>query len=336
LPKLIFLAKMNKEATIAVTGAAGFIGSVLVGYLNELGFKKLILVDDFSVVEKVDNLHNKAFEQKVHRDQFMDWLSKHDGKVDAIFHLGARTDTTLMDKEIFKVLNLKYSKDIWDYCAENKVPLVYASSAATYGDGEFGYDDEESAIPNLKPLNPYGVSKQKFDVWALAQPEMPPFWAGLKFFNVYGPNEFHKGRMASVIFHAYQNLEKNNGAIKLFKSHNPNYKDGGQMRDFVYVKDVVKVCVWLMENQPKNGIYNLGTGEARSFNDLANAVFTAMGRPNNIEYIDTPLDIRDKYQYYTQANMNKLREAGYKAVFTSLEAGVADYINVYLNSQTRY
>lgn len=327
---------MNKDATIAVTGAAGFIGSVLVGYLNELGFEKLILVDDFSVIEKVENLNDKRFEVKVHRDQFMDWLTKHDGKVDAIYHLGAKTDTTLMDTEVFKILNVKYSKEIWDYCAENRVPLVYASSAATYGDGEYGYDDNEASIPDLKPLNPYGVSKQKFDIWALAQPDTPPFWAGLKFFNVYGPNEYHKGRMASVIFHAFQNLEKNKGAIKLFKSHHPNYKDGGQMRDFIYVKDVVKVCVWLMENQSKSGIYNLGTGEARSFNDLANAVFAALAKPAKIEYIDTPLDIRDKYQYYTQANMSKLRDAGYEAAFTSLEDGVENYISGYLINQKRH
>ncbi len=327
---------MKKNDCIAVTGAAGFIGSVLVGYLNQLGFENLILVDDFSIKEKVDNLIDKKFESKVHRDQFVEWLAEHKGKLSAIFHLGARTDTTLMDVEVFKTLNLKYSKEIWDYCSEQKIPLVYASSAATYGDGALGYKDDETHIAELQPLNPYGVSKQKFDVWALAQPEQPPFWAGLKFFNVYGPNEYHKGRMASVIFHAYQNLAKNNNAIKLFRSHHPKYKDGGQMRDFIYVMDLVKVCVWLMENQAKSGIYNLGTGEARSFTDLAKAVFKALDLPEKIEFIDTPLDIRDKYQYFTEADMNKLIAAGYKEPFTSLEDGVAAYLNEYLKEGKRY
>lgn len=327
---------MKKNDCIAVTGAAGFIGSVLVGYLNQLGYENLILADDFSIKEKVENLLEKKYVAKVHREQFAEWLEEHKGKVNAIFHLGARTDTTLMDVEVFKALNLKYSKEIWDYCSEQKVPLVYASSAATYGNGELGYKDDEAIIPNLQPLNPYGVSKQKFDVWALAQPEHPPFWAGLKFFNVYGPNEFHKGRMASVIFHAYQNLENNNNAIKLFKSHHPDYKDGGQMRDFIYVMDVVKVCVWLMENQTKNGIYNLGTGTARSFSDLAKAVFSALDLPEKIEFIDTPIDIRDKYQYFTEADMSKLKEAGYPNTFTSLEDGVKAYLNYYLKEAKHF
>ena len=327
---------MNKHDLIAITGAAGFIGSVLVGYLNRSGYCELILVDDFSVREKVDNLADKQYVAKVHRDQFGEWLQEHSGRLAAIFHLGARTDTTLMDKEVFRVLNLKYSKEIWDYCSEQQIPLVYASSAATYGDGALGYKDDEAQLPELKPLNPYAVSKQKFDVWALAQPEHPPFWAGLKFFNVYGPNEYHKGRMASVVFHAYHNLEKNGNAIKLFRSHNPQYKDGGQMRDFIYVMDVVKVCVWLMENRPQSGIYNLGTGQARSFYDLAGAVFSALKMPEQIEFIDTPLDIRDKYQYFTEADMNKLKAAGYAEAFTSLEDGVRDYLNEYLKEGKYY
>lgn len=327
---------MNKNDRIAVTGAAGFIGSVLVGYLNGSGYENLILVDDFSIKEKVDNLAEKKYVAKVHREQFGEWLQEHSGTLAAIFHLGARTDTTLMDTEVFKVLNLKYSKEIWDYCSEQQVPLVYASSAATYGDGALGYKDDEAQVADLQPLNPYGVSKQKFDVWALAQPERPPFWAGLKFFNVYGPNEYHKGRMASVIFHAYQNLEKNGNVIKLFRSHHPRYKDGGQMRDFIYVMDVVKVCLWLMEHRPNSGIYNLGTGSARSFNDLASAVFKALDLPEKVEFIDTPLDIRDKYQYFTEADMSKLRAAGYTADFTSLEDGVRTYLNDHLKEEKYY
>lgn len=325
---------MKKSDLIAVTGAAGFIGSVLTGYLNSLGFENLVLVDDFSDKSKVDNLTEKQYNAKVHRAQFMDWLEEH--PVQAIFHLGARTDTTLMDVEVFKTLNLKYSKDIWEYCAEHKVPLVYASSAATYGDGDLGYDDNESIIPGLKPLNPYGVSKQKFDVWALAQTERPPFWAGLKFFNVYGPNEYHKGRMASVILHAFNNLEQNGNAIKLFRSHHPDFTDGGQMRDFIYVKDLVKVCVWLMEHQVHSGIYNLGTGKARTFNDLARSVFAALDLPEKINYIDTPEDIRDKYQYFTEANMDKLRATGYKEPFMSIEEGIKDYIEHYLKEGRHY
>lgn len=325
---------MKKSDVIAVTGAAGFIGSVLVGYLNSLGFDNLVLVDDFSDKSKVDNLSDKQYSTKVHRAQFMDWLKEH--RVDAVFHLGARTDTTLMDEEVFKILNLKYSKDIWEYCCEQAIPMVYASSAATYGDGELGYDDNESIIPGLKPLNPYGVSKQKFDVWALGQATHPPFWAGLKFFNVYGPNEYHKGRMASVILHAFNNLSQNDNAIKLFRSHHPDFTDGGQMRDFIYVKDLVKVCVWLMETQVHSGIYNLGTGKARTFNDLAKSVFAALALPEKINYIDTPEDIRDKYQYFTEANMHKLRAVGYQEPFMTIEEGIKDYIEHYLQEGKYY
>lgn len=325
---------MKKSDLIVVTGAAGFIGSVLTGYLNKMGFENLVLVDDFSEKSKVGNLAGKQYHAKVHREQFIDWLEEH--PVQAIFHLGARTDTTLMDIEVFKTLNLRYSKAIWEYCTEHKVPLVYASSAATYGDGDLGYDDNESIIPGLKPLNPYGVSKQKFDVWALSQIEHPPFWAGLKFFNVYGPNEYHKGRMASVILHAFNNLAQNANAIKLFRSHNPDYKDGGQMRDFIYVKDLVKVCTWLMEHQVHSGIYNLGTGNARTFNDLAKSVFAALQLPEKIDYIDTPEDIRDKYQYFTEANMSKLRATGYQDPFMSIEEGIKDYIECYLKEGKYY
>jgi ADP-L-glycero-D-manno-heptose 6-epimerase len=326
---------MGKDDVIVVTGAAGFIGSCLTGYLNQSGYDNLVLVDDFSDSKKVYNLTGKKYHYKVHREQFADWLKNHPHTIQYIFHLGARTDTTEPDYEIFKKLNLEYSKGIWEHCIENNIPLVYASSAATYGNGEHGYKDDEHVIPQLHPLNPYGVSKNEFDIWALEQKRQPPFWAGLKFFNVYGPNEYHKGRMASVIFHAYQQI-KDRGYIKLFRSHNPDYKDGEQLRDFVYVMDVLQVCVWLMENRPSSGIYNLGTGKARSFNDLANALFSKLNLAGKIEYIDTPEDIREKYQYFTEADMSKLRNAGYDKSFFTLEEGIADYLKHYLEQASNY
>jgi ADP-L-glycero-D-manno-heptose 6-epimerase len=214
--------------------------------------------------------------------------------------------------------------------------LLYASSAATYGDGALGYTENDALVPDLKPLNPYGISKNEFDIWVLEQKRTLPFWAGLKFFNVYGPNEYHKGRMASVIFHAYQQI-KDRGYIKLFRSHNPQYQDGGQLRDFIYAKDVVKVLYWLMQQQPQSGIYNLGTGQARSFNDLAHAVLNTLQHTSSqITYIDTPEDIRDKYQYFTEANMSKLQQVGYTDAFTTLEAGIQDYLSHYLTLSKYY
>ncbi len=242
---------------------------------------------------------------------------------------GARTDTTEFDVEIFNRLNLDYSKMIWNFCSAQNVPLVYASSAATYGEGELGYYDDHKLIPKLKPLNPYGESKNEFDKWVLTQKKTPPFWAGLKFFNVYGPNEYHKARMASVIFHAFRQI-KETGKVKLFRSHRADYKDGWQLRDFVYVKDVIDVCYFFYENRNHPAIYNLGSGKARSFYDLAAATFSAMNKPLNIEYIDIPADIRDKYQYFTEANMQKLRSAGYDSPFFTLEEGVSDYVVNYL------
>jgi ADP-L-glycero-D-manno-heptose 6-epimerase len=224
---------------------------------------------------------------------------------------------------------LNYTKALWKICAKHAIPFVYASSAATYGDGEFGYDDNEALIPQLKPLNPYGQSKQDFDVWALQQEERPYFWAGLKFFNIYGPNEYHKGRMASVIWHTFNQINKT-GEMKLFRSHNPNFTDGGQMRDFVYVKDLVEVCMFLMHHRKDSGIYNLGSGKARTFLDLASRTFVAMGKEPNISFIDTPADIRDKYQYFTEAKMEKLKNIGYTKVFHTLEEGIDDYVKNYL------
>lgn len=314
---------------IVVTGAAGFIGSALVGKLNAEGFKIIVAVDDFSKTEKLVNLEGKEIKERVERNVFHNWLAANHEEVEFIFHIGARTDTSEFDVQIFDELNLNYSKQIWKACCVYQIPLVYASSAATYGLGELGYDDNEADIPKLKPLNPYGQSKQDFDVWALEQEEKPFFWAGLKFFNVYGPNEYHKGRMASVIFHAFNQI-KEKGSMQLFRSHNPNFTDGGQMRDFVYVKDLINVCYFLMHQRKNSGIYNLGSGKARTFLDLVTNTFKAMNQEPIIGFIDTPADIRDKYQYFTEANMSKLYVIGYPKPFHTLEEGVADYVTHYL------
>ena len=314
---------------IIVTGAAGFIGSCLVTRLNNEGKKDLILVDKFDIPSKQKNLEGKDYKALIDRDGFESWLKENTSSIEAIFHIGARTDTTEFDWEIFERLNLGFSKMVWTYCAEKNVPLIYASSAATYGGGEFGYNDDESTIPSLKPLNPYGDSKNEFDKWALEQSACPPNWYGLKFFNVYGPNEYHKGRMASVIFHTFNQVQET-GQMKLFSSHNPEYKDGEQLRDFVYVKDVLNVCWYLFTQLPASGIYNLGSGKARTFLALTTATFHSLQKPVNISFIDTPIDIRDKYQYFTEANMSKLLKTGYNIPFFSLEEGVKDYVENYL------
>ena len=333
---------MSKQPTLVVTGTAGFIGSVFVQYFNEQGFNQLILVDDFGVEAKRNNWEQKQFLKVIERQAFLEQLPNLDFTIDAIIHLGARTDTTEFDYAVHDELNVKYSKALWLYATEKQIPFIYASSAATYGSGEQGYDDSHTILDQLTPLNPYGVSKNEFDKWAIAQTSQPPVWTGLKFFNVYGPNEGHKGRMASVIFHAFNQI-KATGLVKLFKSHRPDFKDGEQLRDFVYVKDVVKVIGWMLHemfeqhwSKEKNGLYNLGTGQARSFYDLAANTFTAQGLQPNIEFIDMPLDIRDKYQYFTEANMNKLRAAGYTEPFSSLEEGVGDYVSNYLVKKQLY
>ena len=318
---------------IVVTGAAGFIGSALVGELLRQGWQDIVAVDDFSHPEKAANLEGKQLSARVERSEFFPWLDANEKLVQFIFHLGARTDTTEFDTTIFDELNVRYSQEVWKRCARYGIPLVYASSGATYGAGEHGYDDDPALIPSLKPLNPYGDSKNEFDKWALAQAVKPYFWAGLKFFNVYGPNEYHKGRMASVVFHAFDQISAT-GGMKLFRSHVPEYKDGEQLRDFVYVKDLCAVCLFLMEHRKNSGIYNLGTGTARTFLDLARATFHAMRKEENITFVDTPLDIRDKYQYFTEANMARLRSIGYDRPFTSLEDGVADYVRNYLSTGT--
>lgn len=319
---------------IVITGAAGFIGSCLIARLNEDGFNDLIAVDDFSHLEKENNLADKKFTMKVERKDFFNWLKENHKFVQFIFHLGARTDTTEFNKTIFDELNLNYTKEVWKACIEYGLPLVYASSAATYGNGEYGYDDDTACIPKLQPLNPYGISKNDFDNWAIVQKETPYFWAGLKFFNVYGPNEYHKGRMASVIIHAFKQISET-GKMKLFRSHKPEFKDGEQLRDFIYVKDVAEVCMFLLHHRKDSGIYNLGTGRARTFLDLVKNTFRAMNKKEQIDFIDTPVDIRDKYQYFTEAKMNKLHSIGYGKPFFSLEDGVNDYVVNYL-SENKY
>ncbi len=320
---------MQKTDGIVITGAAGFIASVLVESLNQDGYEHLFLVDDFSILSKQQNFIQKKYKQQIDRDQFVSWFEKNHQQVSYVFHLGARTDTTEMDYNVHQKWNVAYSQALWKICTAHKIPLIYASSAATYGDGSLGYKDTHDIVSQLKPLNPYGLSKNNFDLWALTQNDAPPFWAGLKFFNVYGPNEYHKGRMASVIFHSFHQI-KANGFVKLFKSHKPEYQDGGQLRDFVYVKDIVSICKWLMLHQPASGLYNAGTGKAQSFLELAQAVFKSLNLAPQIEFIDTPLDIRDKYQYFTEADMSKLIAAGYPYSFMNLEQGVADYVQNYL------
>ena len=325
---------------IVITGSAGFIGSALAARLNEARFFDLVLVDDFSRPDKAPNHEQLTCVERVDRLAFFDWLEVNENQVQFIFHLGARTDTTEQDRAIFDDLNLSYSQRVWNACIAFGLPLVYASSAATYGGGEHGYRDDHGLVDKLAPLNPYGESKNDFDRWALGEAEAgraPYFWAGLKFFNVFGPNEYHKGRMASVVFHTF-NQVKATGAMKLFRSHRPDYTDGGQARDFVYVKDVAEVCMFLMHHRTpsSSGLYNLGTGRARTFLDLATATFQAMGRTPEIGFIDTPEDIRDTYQYFTEADVTKLRSIGFDREFHTLETAIEDYVKTYLNSGKRW
>jgi ADP-L-glycero-D-manno-heptose 6-epimerase len=308
---------------IVVTGAAGFIGYNMVKKLNANNFNDVIAVDEFS--ENKHDLSDCKVTEKVNRDEFSVWLEKNYEHTEFIIHLGARTDTAEFDKELLWKLNTDFTKDVWNKCVSYQIPLIYASSAATYGLGEFGYADDESLMPKLKPLNPYGDSKLAFDLWALEQTEKPFFWCGLKFFNVYGTGEENKGRMASVVWHAINQI-KETGKMKLFRSHNPDFKDGEQKRDFVFVDDVVDVIFWLMNHRKDNGIYNLGSGKARTFLDLVKSVFKSMSVKEDISFIDTPLDIRDKYQYFTEADMDKLKSIGYKKPFSELEKGVKNYI----------
>lgn len=322
---------------IILTGVSGFIGSCFLTTLNENGFQReVVVVDDFYKLYKDKNTDGKVVREWMHRDIFLDWFEKTSQKVDFVIHLGARTDTTLQDKSIFDELNLLYSQRIWNACSRKSIPLIYASSAASYGDGSLGFSDDHALIHKLRPLNPYAESKHAFDLWALEQKDSPPYWIGCKFFNVYGPNEYHKGRMASVVYHTFRKIQ-NTRSMQLFRSHRPDFADGAQSRDFIYVKDILNMLLYFMKNTDiESGIYNFGTGKARSFMDLAKATFRAMEVEENISFIDTPEDIRDSYQYFTEADISKLRKAGYASAFTSLEDGIEDYVKYYLLPERYY
>jgi ADP-L-glycero-D-manno-heptose 6-epimerase len=316
---------------LLITGAAGFIGSYFVDFLNKKGLDGLIISDDFvSYPQKAANWQSLKYKHKVERTQLFNFLATTDCNIEAVVHLGARTDTTAKDYAIFQELNLTFSQKLWAYCSQKNIPYLFASSAATYGNGEHGFSDTVSP-ELLTPLNAYAVSKNEFDKWLATQPESPANWYGFKFFNVFGPRENHKGRMASVPFHAFHQVKKTE-SLNLFQSHNPLYAHGDQQRDFIYVQDLAQVLYHFISNRPSvSGLYNLGTGQARSFNDLAKALFQALDLPLKLNYIPTPEDIRDSYQYYTQADVSKLRQAGYTLPFTSLEAAVKQYVE-YLES----
>jgi ADP-L-glycero-D-manno-heptose 6-epimerase len=316
---------------LIVTGAAGFIGARFVEACHARNPNAdIISVDAFANFAARPEHRSSSISALLERKELFYWLENKRPRptVSAVVHLGAITDTTTTDLDALRTWNLEYSQKLWNYCSTHNIPFVYASSAATYGAGELGYDDDETLITRLKPLNPYGESKRAFDEWALDQEKKgnaPPAWSGWKFFNVYGYGEAHKGRMASVVLHAYDQL-KSNGVIKLFKSHRDGIADGHQARDFVDVQDVVDVLRFAIDKPAKRGIRNLGTGKARTFLDLARAVCKAAGHDEAISFIDTPPAIRDQYQYFTEARMERLRELGYDKEFRSLESGVTDYV----------
>lgn len=327
---------------IVITGGAGMIGSIMAWHLNnKLGRQDLVIVDRITHENQWQNLVHRHYAEYLDKDQLFEFLEENDD-ITAVIHMGAISATTERDFNKLVSDNMHYSQDLWAWCAEYEVPFFYASSAATYGGGELGYDD--ASIENLRPLNGYGYSKHFFDQWVLQQVAQkqvtPPAWAGFKFFNVYGPNEYHKERMASVAYHTFNQFSET-GTMRLFKGTKPGVEDGMQLRDFVYVKDVADVMGFFLEaalkNKPvANAIYNIGTGQARSFKDLATNVMTSMGREPNITYIDMPQDLQGKYQYFTQAEMKKLRDAGYKKPFTTLEEGVKDYVQNYLLQDDPY
>ena len=319
-----------------VTGGAGFIGSALVWKLNQQGVSDVLIVDDLGQGEKWKNLVNLRYADYLHKAVFLQLLEqgKLGPEVKAVLHMGACSSTTETDAEYLMENNYRYTQILARFCLRHDIRFIYASSAATYGDGSQGFDDDPAAMAGLKPLNMYGYSKQLFDLWAL-RTGMSSKMVGLKFFNVFGPNEYHKGDMMSVICKAFRQIGET-GRLRLFKSHRPEYADGEQRRDFVYIKDCLDVVWWLLENRSVNGIFNLGRGEAKSWNELARAVFAAMDRPMDIEYIDMPESIREKYQYYTKAGMERLRSLGCPAAFGSLEDGVADYVRNYLMAEDPY
>lgn len=319
-----------------VTGGAGFIGSAFVWKLNEMGIDDVVVVDNLAKTEKWKNLVNRRYVDYFHRDDFLDMVI-HDElpfEVDSIIHMGACSATTELDADFLMENNYRYSVTLAAWCLEHDARFINASSASTYGDGSLGFEDDEARIPELKPLNMYGYSKQLFDLWALRAGCMGRI-ASLKFFNVFGPNEYHKGDMMSVICKAHKQIGET-AAMRLFKSYHPDFEDGGQKRDFVYVKDCVDVMWWLLENPQVGGVFNVGTGSARTWNDLARAVFAAMDVPEDIHYIDMPEQLQGKYQYFTEATMDKLAAAGCPVEFTSLEEAAADYVQNYLTQPDPY
>lgn len=315
---------------IIVTGGAGFIGSCVVRTLNDAGIEDIVIVDNIASTDKWMNIRNKKYMKYVNKKRFPDELPSYSG-VEAIIHMGACSSTTERDFDYLWDNNFEYTKMLWNYCAEKQISFIYASSAATYGDGGNGFDDEAD-IDLLSPLNGYGYSKQLFDFWVKHQATMfPGQYVGLKFFNVYGPNEYFKGSMASMAFHGFNQI-KSNGEIRLFKSCKSQFGDGEQLRDFVYVKNVCDVIKWMLDNPKISGLFNVGTGRTQSFRELAEATFEALGVETNIHYINMPEHLKEKYQYYTKAEIKKLRDAGYSGEFMDVKAGVADYVNNYLNN----
>jgi ADP-L-glycero-D-manno-heptose 6-epimerase len=330
---------------ILITGASGFIGSALTWELNENGINDIILSGELEKEDKWLNIRDRDYYDWIHKSDLFEWLAIEENakKITAVVHMGACSATTEADMDFLMENNYEYTKKLWKFCTEKNINYIYASSAATYGIGEQGYNDDVTPeeLKKLKPLNKYGYSKKFFDDWALKQTETPKQWVGIKFFNVYGPQEYHKGRMASMIFHAF-NQYKKDGQVKLFKSHKEGYEDGGQLRDFVYIKDVVKVLRFFVESEGKSGIYNIGTGIARSFKDLAlNAIRAAacdytINESDVIEYVSMPEDLRGRYQYYTCAEMLKLKKVGYTEKFHSLEEGIKDYVQNHLAKENPY
>lgn len=313
---------------IVITGGAGFIGSALAWRLNQLGRTDILIVDDLGFDEKWKNLTPLKFSDYLNKHDFISRLNPSAFNIDAIIHMGANSSTTEKDAEHLIKNNYEYTKTLAEYCIRNNARFIYASSAATYGDGALGFQDDESLIESLRPLNMYGYSKQLFDLWAKKNNLLDKI-VGIKFFNVFGPNEYHKGDMRSVINKAFYQI-KDNGKVNLFKSRHPEYKDGEQKRDFVYIKDAVDMTLFFLENNNKSGIYNVGSGTARTWNDLVTAIFAALDRPVNIEYIDLPDHLAEKYQYFTEADLNKIRKAGYTSNNMSLEQAVTDYVKNYL------
>ena len=314
---------------IVITGAAGFIGSALVWRLNQLGKNNIIIVDELGKDEKWKNLVGIDFEDFINKDIFIEKLETGlNYKVDSIIHMGANSSTTEKDADHLLNNNFEYTKKLAAYSIDNKIRFIYASSAATYGDANLGFNDEDNMCLKLHPLNMYGYSKNLFDKWALKKNILDKI-VGIKYFNVFGPNEYHKGDMRSVVHKAFEQI-RDTGKVKLFKSRNKYYKDGEQKRDFIYIKDAVDMTLFFMDHKNKNGLYNVGSGKARTWNDLVTALFNALDKPVNIGYIDLPEYLADKYQYFTEAKLDKIKKAGYTKNISSLEEGITDYVKNYL------